>query len=316
MWLYLPKECLPSRQVQEDLNAESLLFSTLASSATWRTKSQSPDSWCRTWKRAGWLPHLFGRTYEPSMVARGVASWMASLAATPASRSASPDGSEEQTTRGICGLTSPALSTKYNPHGASSRTSETICGSADVKSSETYNAWATALRRRSTERRKSAHRTDENGSSSSQWPTPRSSPNENRTTQHAPSHGKTHGKTLAGEAAQWATPTAGDGMGGQSQPSAARRAGGGDRSLRVAAAQWATPTSRDHKDGAEPSAEVATNSLLGRQAPRITRDGLLSLLPADWITSRLRLNPTFVEDLMGWPEDWSVLTVSESSGTA
>lgn len=32
------------------------------------------------------------------------------------------------------------------------------------------------------------------------WPTPRSSPNENRTTHHSPSHGKSHGATLAGTA--------------------------------------------------------------------------------------------------------------------
>lgn len=33
-------------------------------------------------------------------------------------------------------------------------------------------------------------------------PTPRASPNENRTTRHAPSHGNGHGKTLAGEVAE------------------------------------------------------------------------------------------------------------------
>jgi hypothetical protein len=38
------------------------------------------------------------------------------------------------------------------------------------------------------------------------WPTPRSSENENRTTQPAPSHGKTHGKVLAGEVAGQAAP--------------------------------------------------------------------------------------------------------------
>lgn len=32
-----------------------------------------------------------------------------------------------------------------------------------------------------------------------QWPTPRSSPNENRNTKPAPSHGATHGRTLAGD---------------------------------------------------------------------------------------------------------------------
>lgn len=37
------------------------------------------------------------------------------------------------------------------------------------------------------------------------WPTPRSSSSENRTTHHAPSHGKTHGRTLAGEAGEFST---------------------------------------------------------------------------------------------------------------
>lgn len=39
----------------------------------------------------------------------------------------------------------------------------------------------------------------------------------------------------------WTTPTAGDGAGGQTEPSEARRKGGGDRSLRVDAAQWEPP---------------------------------------------------------------------------
>jgi len=39
------------------------------------------------------------------------------------------------------------------------------------------------------------------------WPTPRSSENENRTTQPAPSHGNGHGKVLAGEVQLWATPS-------------------------------------------------------------------------------------------------------------
>jgi site-specific DNA-cytosine methylase len=44
----------------------------------------------------------------------------------------------------------------------------------------------------------------------SAWPTPRSSPNENRTMKPAPTHGKSHGKTLAGEAANWPTPATRD----------------------------------------------------------------------------------------------------------
>jgi hypothetical protein len=83
------------------------------------------------------------------------------------------------------------------------------------------------------------------------------------------------------------------------------------RTLAGDAQQWATPTSRDWKDGADPSPLAATSSLLGRQAPRITKDGLLSLLPADWICSRLSLNPRFVEWLMGWPLNLTAPTGSE-----
>jgi DNA (cytosine-5)-methyltransferase 1 len=62
---------------------------------------------------------------------------------------------------------------------------------------------------------------------------------------------------------------------------------------------WATPTSRDHKDGADPSANVPTNSLLGRQAPRAT--GPVS--PSG--SGPRRLNPAFVEWLMGLPQEWT-----------
>lgn len=75
--------------------------------------------------------------------------------------------------------------------------------------------------------------------------------------------------------------------------------------LTIASLLWATPTARDHKDGADPSEVVPTNGLLGRQAPRVT--GQMS--PN---TSGLRLNPRFVEWLMGFPDEW---TVSAPSAT-
>ena len=70
--------------------------------------------------------------------------------------------------------------------------------------------------------------------------------------------------------------------------------------LPAQAEKWATPTSRDHKDGADPSENVPTNSLLGRQAPRATGPAF----PQDSGLPR-RLNPAFVEWLMGWPLGWT-----------
>ena len=61
---------------------------------------------------------------------------------------------------------------------------------------------------------------------------------------------------------------------------------------------WATPTARDWKDGTNPSPEAKTNALLGRQAPRATG-------PAYPKTSTRRLNPLFVEWLMGLPVGWT-----------
>jgi len=73
---------------------------------------------------------------------------------------------------------------------------------------------------------------------------------------------------------------------------------------------WATPTGRDYKDGSNPSDKVPTNALLGRQAPRTPMPGNKSMN-----NTSLRLNPLFVEWLMGWPEGWVGLTNSESSAT-
>ena len=111
--------------------------------------------------------------------------------------------------------------------------------------------------------------------------------------------------------------------------------------------RWATPTTRDYKDG-DGTANVKTNSLLGRQAPRTLMPGQeLSnndqTSPQQWRTpegsdgeggtmqiiagkaghyklgdqvgDRKILNPKFVEWLMGWPEDWIEFHVLESLGT-
>jgi hypothetical protein len=164
----------------------------------------------------------------------------------------------------------------------------------------------------------------------------------------------THGKTLAGEASAWTTPQAHDAHGGSADRLGryGTKAGGRNladdvmvqrdwqtpatfqgkyrrqvnqterteellpgqaKSATERAMQWGTPTSRDWKDGASPSMEAPTNGLLGRQAPRTAMPGDESL-PADQ-TSRRRLNPRFVEWLMGWPDGYLALTSSTFSVT-
>lgn len=64
---------------------------------------------------------------------------------------------------------------------------------------------------------------------------------------------------------------------------------------------WATPTTRDHKDGADPSEKAATESRLGRQAPRMTQDGKWFLPLTPNMLLRFRLNWRFAAWLMGLP---------------
>lgn len=269
-------------------------------------------SWHRAWKREPWMQRLFGRICDPSIVEDGVDSWIASLAATRASHSASLESSSQRKTPDTSGPPSRISCSSYrvttpsaDPACSSSRTSATICDSEHALSSESFTRWATALRSVCLQRRKSARLISESGCSS--WATP-NVPNGGRSATHAvmkansayTPEGVKVQIGLEHQARHWSTPSAHDG----------RRPGSDATST-----QGATPTSRDWKDGAEPSENVATNSLLGRQAPRITRDGLLSLLPADWISSPLRLNPRFVEWLMGWGIDWTVCDSAETASS-
>lgn len=153
------------------------------------------------------------------------------------------------------------------------------------------------------------------------WPTPMANPNTNRQTKPTPSQIKgEHGLNLAMVAVQsswptprtcagkrssgsnrtelvnsWATPQAHDVT--QGNPERVGRFGtkAGGRNLTDEGVAWATPTTRDWKDGAA-TANVETNCLLGRQAPRSVKDGN---------ASTLSLNPLFVEWLMGWPIGWT-----------
>ena len=108
------------------------------------------------------------------------------------------------------------------------------------------------------------------------WPTPRASESENRTTTNAPSHGNGHGKTLAGEAC--------------------------DRTR-----QWQTPTVRGNHNrvGLSPASGDGLATAACQRGPLLlttAKDGDASLLVRP--NSR-RLNPLFVEWLMGWPLGWT-----------
>lgn len=89
--------------------------------------------------------------------------------------------------------------------------------------------------------------------------------------------------------------------------------------LNSQAAQWPTPTARDHKGAVNPESRDRMMGSLDEAAewlwgsPEPSRQALQETGPESPGGSGLRLNPTFVEWLMGVPEGW---TDSECSETA
>ena len=313
MWLYVPGTTSASAPGEGGSTSEltSQQAERLAQSVSWKTKPRQPRFWSTTWRRGGFVRLLSGATCDPSTSERGVAAFRDSLADIPASPSRTQAAVSGPTTPVTSGPPSPPGSKSLSPSGASSRTSVLICDSDSTKSPETFKAWATELRRSCLQRRKSARLTDGNASSS--WPTARASYNENRNTQPAPSHGVTHGKTLSGEAIRtmrnWQTPNA-----AAEAPNLGSNIKNGPKSL-LAQAQWATPVASD--DGRKVTSASLQPGLVGQSSefaghldPETT--GRLSLNAY----GRPRLNPRFVEWLMGWPEGWADLTSSTSSATA
>ncbi len=329
MWIYVPSRCCPSAAVPGDSISDSHWRSQmLASSATSRSKPLPVRSWQRAWKKESWIRLLYGRIYEPSMAAHGVARWIASLQATRASHSASPEKCSEKKTHAISGRKSHASSARLSQLFASSRMSADIYDWGLSKSTMTYPRWVTQLRRACLQRKKSVLRISANGCLF--WPTvtvtdasvTHARPPEKmvrkdgRNVLRMPSlaetvlqpsdfpytkqdlQRQTMGEDYALRKRFWLTPRAQESS-RESQESFLRR--NADRtdachgSLNQQACQWNTPTARDWKDGAA-NYNSPTKSQLGRQAPRMMKVG---------DPSQITLNPRFTEWLMGWPIGWT-----------
>lgn len=140
------------------------------------------------------------------------------------------------------------------------------------------------------------------------WATPTSSDNSNRTTQMAPSHGLTHSHVLAGQASSWPTPTTRDNKGGGI---AVTRPDGKSRmDMLDWKAESFSPPGLPTSDGPTSFSSSPGSPLplpLVASASGGTRPDL---------STRKRLNPVFVEWLMGWPLFWTNTEPSASSAEA
>lgn len=336
--------------------------------------SLQPSSW-PGWKKRGWHKLLSGTTCAPSTLAHGVDWWISSLAERRARISASPGsalgwmaagaGSSSSTSGSPSSVKPPSSSGRTSPEQLglfpeSASTSKSAATEArgpsfvrvmlgPLTSGPESSSWPTPNTGESTSGHGRRGGKSGNGhqsgadletvarvwSESNLWPTPRASPNENRTT-NAPTHGNGHGETLAGTASDWTReniwPTA-TAMDSRSSGAASYSTDSGrhsgttltDAVRQFAANLWPTASARDWKSGeasqdtldrnSRPLNETATDWARSHLAALTSKDGP-ECLRYDPTSHRLSLNPAFVEWLMGWSDGHTMPYASTGSAPA
>lgn len=284
MWIYIPStSCRSAPESEDSISASDWRFQALEQSAWSRGKPRASKSWHRGWKTGDFIRRLFGRMPEPSTVERGLAEFMASLQATPASPSQSQASDEGPTTRDTSGLRSSESLAKWDPSSCSWRMSQDTFDWASTECSVILPKSGSTRNGRLFERPMSELRTAERGSSS--WPTDVVGDSKSAA-RHATKTGVMHaGTTLTDACRKWPTPSASLTNDGESPESFMARA----NKLKKKGVNG---------NGAGVPLTVACRQMPGLQDPKQTGAQSQS-------TSGLRLNPRFVEWLMGFPIGWT-----------
>jgi hypothetical protein len=133
-----------------------------------RSKPSPARTWSQRWKRDSWTRHLFGLISSPSHGKSFVDWWTSSVAATRASRLVLQASAPVKTTLATFGRGSQMELPFADHDSASLKTLKDTLPLGSVTSSRTWAEWVTERRGAYSQRLKSALHTNENGSSS--WP--------------------------------------------------------------------------------------------------------------------------------------------------
>jgi len=243
-------------------------------SCTWRTKPSCKQIWSRRWKREKWLQLLSGRMLRPLMHSRFVEWWTGALVATLASHFPQREKGRAKKTQGTCGPTSGNTSEQLDLFGASLKMSKDTLPLGCVTSLRTWSEWITERRSAYSQRKKLALRTSEKGSTS--WGTPQASDHIEGARTAPTSNQKCLGRDL--NRMTWPTPR----TGGGSRPN-----GKGGRVLneevKIAAGIWKRGEKRSQQDPKKSSTDGKSQE-------------------------SSRLNPNWVEQLMGLPVGWTQIS--------
>jgi len=280
-----------------------------------RSKPSQSSAYLREWKAGNLMRLQSGLISKVSLGERFQTAWISFLAATPASHLAQPGNDSEQKTQDTCGPSSQMELESCDPNFVSLRTSKDTLALDSEKSSKNWEASVTKRRGAYSARVKLAHLTK--GNECSSWPTARSRDWKDtgdlsrveygmtlgRAVQVNPS---TNGNRQESSKPGWPTPRVSDIA--DSRPNV-------DQSLNGAFRKWLSPTKNIQANLSD------SVQLLSRQeswATPIVGDSHLASTP-EVAAKRLaegkvtlsrqnagKLNPRWVETLMGLPVGWTM----------
>jgi len=287
MWI-LPKQLHTSAYVldtkESGLDLEAFC-QTCERSLTWRGKDSLSRTWLQRWKRESWMQHLSSRTLSNFLTESFVDAWTSSLEDSRVSHSQPLESVKLLKTPDTSSPTSQTESESANLELFSSKTyKESSVARQPTEnqfssmSSEHWKDWVIEQRQEYSQRKKSAHLIRESESSS--WPTTTTRDWKDTMNTVPPCIGKTRGLTLGNAVAKelqknWPTATARDWKG---CGNAITRKDGKHRIDNLEAVIKYGP-----QDQANPNTSGKSQGLQGK------------------------LNPNWVEHLMGLPVGWTDL---------
>jgi hypothetical protein len=321
-WI-LPKQlhtlacALDTEALSLDLNESSQICEQ---SLFVRSKRLPLRTWLQKWKRDSWTQHLSGRILKLSLGNRFADAWTSSLGAIPASPSVQQASERGKMTQDIYGLGLQMELIQCDQVSVSLKMSKDISRWGCPTPSKTWEEWVTEQRGAYSARLKLALLTNGNGSSS--WPTATTRDWKDGTAQscqNVPMNGllgrvvhqspNIHGNRPE----SWATPRSGK-VTDENQETWALRQAKGDVAtmpLTLQAKLWRTPSVAEEKNQAH-SQQIYLQNQVGATPKLGETSG--------------KLNPRWVETLMGLPVGWTMpscacpvtiaLTNSDSSETA
>lgn len=337
MMIVVPKQ-LPTSVCALDtkeLGLDSNEFSQICEqSLTWRGKDSQLRTWLQRWKRGDWIKRLCSQTLKPSHTESFVDSWTSYLAASRASPSALLGSVMELKTLDTCFHSLPRELDNADQKLFSSKTwkelsqqKHTTGRAFSNMSSERWKTWITTQRQEYSQRLKSAHPTNESASLS--WATPKA----RNQVGYQTSNGKKFWR-LGSQVKLWLTPRANDKGDGESQKTFLKRMNDRSKnchqSLAAQVKNWPTPTTAE---GTKIGSKANYGQIGLSNHPTIVglpdreklnkngkNRGLWSTpLSRDWkgkgkqkdLPSQTekagKLNPAWVEQLMGIPVGWTDL---------